>query len=256
MASVTFPQKLDFLPDALVSTSFRPTYSVLQTRAKSLSINLTKGLMTVSCGLRDRTRPRPILWKGRVLSSEAIQTVQSLKRAKKSGADKLNRIYRQQLSRLVKTDLFAVLAELQQQNECELAIQVFEFARKEAWYRPDTCLYAEMIMTVARNGLIEKAEQLFAQLGEEGLEPDTRVCTELLGGYVKIGLLDKAIQIYEMMKMQSHSNPNELTFIILLKALEKSKQRNLIDLVKKDALVFLKEPRNVLDRFVNEPAEK
>lgn len=87
----------------------------------------------VRCGLRD-AGPRGQLWRSRVLSSEAIQAVQALKLAKSStpssslsqppSSRKLEDVFDRRIGRLLKADMLAVLAELQRQNEWELALQV------------------------------------------------------------------------------------------------------------------------------------
>lgn len=64
------------------------------------------------------------MWRTRVLSTEAIQAVQSLKLAQNSSS-KLEQVFSSKLSRLLKADLLDTLAELQRQNELDLALKVF-----------------------------------------------------------------------------------------------------------------------------------
>ncbi|KAI6699122.1 hypothetical protein NL676_019241 [Syzygium grande] len=73
----------------------------------------------VTCGLRNSTR-RP-LWRSDVLSTEAIQAVQSLKLAK--SRPRLNRVLGTTLARLLKSDLLNVCAELKRQDEVDLALK-------------------------------------------------------------------------------------------------------------------------------------
>lgn len=215
------------------------------------SRNRLMPLKHVVCGLRDNNRPRKPLWRGRIMTTEAIQAVQALKRANKYSQDKVDHVCITRVSRLLKDDLLAALSELQRQNEYELAIKIFDLVRKEVWYKPDIYLYADMIMLMARNKLIDKAEELFSLLKEEGLDPDTRVCTELLGGYTCAGMIEKAMEIYEMMKVQSGCKPNELTFTILLNSLERVEERVLANVVRKDAFEYLDDPTKVLNNVAN-----
>lgn len=76
----------------------------------------------VVCGLRKEGLRKP-LWRSRVLTGEAIQAVQSLKLAK-SNPSKLEEVFDGRLSRLLKADLLDTLAELQRQNEVDLALKV------------------------------------------------------------------------------------------------------------------------------------
>lgn len=77
----------------------------------------------ITCGLRGGTK-KP-LWKSRVLSTEAIQAVHSLKLANSNS--KLHHVISTRLSRLLKADLLDTLAELQRQNEFHLALKVPSF---------------------------------------------------------------------------------------------------------------------------------
>lgn len=57
-----------------------------------------------------------------MLSTEAIQVVQSLKLAKSS--IKLEEVFSSRVSRLLKSDLLDTLAELQRQGELDLTLKV------------------------------------------------------------------------------------------------------------------------------------
>lgn len=65
------------------------------------------------------------MWKSRVLSTEAIQAVHSLKLANSNS--KLHHVLSTRLSRLLKADLLDTLAELQRQNEFQLALKDLGF---------------------------------------------------------------------------------------------------------------------------------
>lgn len=68
------------------------------------------------------------------MSTEAIQAVQALKLAKSSqskdpssssfSSSRLAEVFRNRIGRLLNGDLVAVLAELQRQNEWEIALKV------------------------------------------------------------------------------------------------------------------------------------
>ncbi|KZV18497.1 pentatricopeptide repeat-containing protein-like [Dorcoceras hygrometricum] len=171
----------------------------------------------IVCGLRNG--PRKPLWRKHVLSTEAIQAVQSLKLAQ--DCSKLEHVFNTKVCRLLKDDLLDTLAELQRQNELDLALQVFNFVRKEVWYAPDLSLFNQMIRILGKNKMIDMAERLFADLRNEGLEPDTRTFTEMIGAYFKVEQVNKAMDAYELMKA-SGCNPDKLTFTILIRNLEKA----------------------------------
>ncbi|XP_052207455.1 pentatricopeptide repeat-containing protein At1g62350-like [Diospyros lotus] len=203
----------------------------------------------VRCGLRNA--PRKPMWKKRVLSTEAIQAVQSLKLAKAKPSGKLDEVFRNRLSRLLKADLLDALAELQRQNEVDLALKVFEFVRKEVWYQPDLSLFCDVILMLGKNKQIEEAEEFFSELKKEGLEPNTRAFAEMIGAYFKVDMIQKAIEMYELMKI-SGCAPDKLTLTILIRNLEKSGEEELAASVKKECADYMDSP----ERFLKEVERK
>ncbi|KAJ9701647.1 hypothetical protein PVL29_006842 [Vitis rotundifolia] len=198
----------------------------------------------IACGLRGG--PRKPLWRSRVLSTEAIQAVQSLKLAKSS--IKLEEVFSSRVSRLLKSDLLDTLAELQRQGELDLTLKVFEFIRKEVWYKPDLSLYSDMIMMLGKRKLIEMAEGLFSELKKEGLEPDTRVYTEMIGAYLQVGMTEKAMEMYGLMKA-SGCVPDKLTLTILIRNLENAGEEELAAGVKKECEEYVDYPKKFLEEI-------
>ncbi|OMO87959.1 hypothetical protein CCACVL1_08637 [Corchorus capsularis] len=199
---------------------------------------------TVTCGLRGGNR-KP-LWRSRVLSTEAIQAVHSLKLANSNS--RLHHVFSNRLSRLLKADLLDTLAELQRQNEFHLALKVFEFVRKEVWYKPDMSLYCDMIQLLGKNRMTEMAEQLFTQLHKEGLKPDTRAFTEMIAAYLQASMIDKAMETYEALKA-SGCSPDNLTFTILIRSLGSAGKEELVSVLKKDCSEYLEYPERFLEQL-------
>jgi pentatricopeptide repeat protein len=124
---------------------------------------------------------------------------------------------------------------------------VFEFVRKEVWYKPDILLYHAMIQMVGRNKMVEMAEEFFGKLEkEEGLKPDTRAFTEMIGAYLQVGMIDKAMETYERMKA-SGCDPDKLTFRILIRNLEDAGKEELVDRIKKECGDYMDYPKKFLE---------
>ncbi|OMO71109.1 hypothetical protein COLO4_28387 [Corchorus olitorius] len=168
---------------------------------------------TVTCGLRGGSK-KP-LWRSRVLSTEAIQAVHSLKLANSNS--RLHHVFSNRLSRLLKADLLDTLAELQRQNEFHLALKL-----------------------LGKNRMTEMAEQLFTQLQKEGLKPDTRAFTEMIAAYLQASMIDKAMETYEALKA-SGCSPDKLTFTILIRSLESAGKEELVAVLKKDCSEYLEQ---------------
>lgn len=79
------------------------------------------GMMSIT--MRDRSKNRKPLQRGRNLSIEAIQAVQALKRAVSSEV-LLEQVFDTKFRRLLKFDMITVLRELLRQNQCLLALKV------------------------------------------------------------------------------------------------------------------------------------
>ncbi|OIS98354.1 PREDICTED: pentatricopeptide repeat-containing protein At3g46870-like [Nicotiana attenuata] len=203
--------------------------------------NLSMRKQKTSCSLRNGAR-KP-MWRSRVLSTESIQAVQSLKLAK--SPEKMEEVLKMKLSRLLKADVLDTLTELQRQNEVHLALQVFNFVRNEEWYVPDLSVFNSMIMMLGKNKLIGMAEQLFVDLMKEGLQPDSRTYTEFIGAYFRVDLVEKAMEMYELMK-KSGFLPDKLTMSILIRSLQKAEEKELVARVKKECADYIDYPEKFL----------
>lgn len=128
---------------------------------------------------------------------------------------------------------------------------MFDFVRKEEWYRPDLSLYCGMILVLGKNKSIGIAEELFSELQKEGLKPDTRAYTEMIGAFLQVGMVEKAMETYRLMK-ESGCEPDKLTLTILIRNLEKAGEEELVSSVMKDCVKYVDFP----DRFINEVKKK
>ncbi|KAI3446359.1 hypothetical protein Pfo_003024 [Paulownia fortunei] len=189
----------------------------------------------VSIMMRDRSKNRKALQKGRNLSIEAIQTVQALKRAAKLSEVSLDQVFDNKFRRLLKFDMIAVLRELLRQNQCLLALKVFEDVRKEDWYRPQLLLYAEMVTVLGSNGLLEKVELLIMELKAESIvNPDLEGFNALLESLMNLNLTGLAVECFYLMKSLS-CDPDRLSFKILIDGLKSNSELNLLAVIRQDA---------------------
>ncbi|KAL2650294.1 hypothetical protein R1flu_018422 [Riccia fluitans] len=166
-----------------------------------LSLSRCEVWVPVRCmgSSKAKEEPRGSLWRTRsVISKETVQAVHDLRRSKDSPED-LKRTFQNRISRLLKMDLLATLAELQRQNELSLALKVFDVVRKEIWYKPDKFLYRQMMDALGRNRMIPELEQKFQELQEEGIVPDVVIYRELVGAYVRSHMLDRALEVHKKM---------------------------------------------------------
>ncbi|XP_052191823.1 protein THYLAKOID ASSEMBLY 8, chloroplastic-like [Diospyros lotus] len=186
--------------------------------------------------MRDRSKNRKPLQRGRSLSTEAIHAIQALKRAHHHHhAPLLHRAFASNFKRLLKSDMMAVLRELLRQNQCLLALQVFEHVRKEYWYKPQVSLYAEIISVLGSNGLYESIVVVFEELKmENGLDPDREALNALLESLMSFNNPRLAMECFYLMKLLG-CEPDKSSFRILINGLESKGETGLSAVVRHEA---------------------
>ncbi|CAI9277433.1 unnamed protein product [Lactuca saligna] len=132
---------------------------------------------TITCGLRKplRTRRR----SDGVLSTEAIQAVQSLKLAARNPS-KLDQVFESKLTRLLKDDLLDTFAELQRQQHLDLALKV-------SGLKPNTRVYTELIGAYLKVEMIEKAMEAYKLMKASGCVPDELTLTIMIRNFESAG---------------------------------------------------------------------
>ncbi|CAM8904472.1 unnamed protein product [Rhodiola kirilowii] len=178
----------------------------------------SNGGMRIS--MRDRSKKRKPLQRGRNLSIEAIQAVQALKRVKRDDG-LLQRAIDSRFRRLLKFDMVAVLREFLRQNECDLALKVFEDIRREFWYKPHVLLFADMIAVFATNELLDEVQFLYSCLKVDShrIEAGIVEFNFLLGALVGSKVNGLAVDCFYLMK-ELGCEPDRSSFRILINGLE------------------------------------
>ncbi|XP_059427767.1 protein THYLAKOID ASSEMBLY 8, chloroplastic [Corylus avellana] len=192
----------------------------------------------IRCGPRSNRGP---LMKGRILSIEAINAIQAVKRAQKSSDDptQLPALLSKTLNRLIKSDLLATLRELLRQDQCALALHAFSAFRSE--YQPDLSLYADVASALARNGMVEDMDRLIRDLeeGDSGggiIQCDDKGLIRLVKAVIGAGRRESTVRIYRMMKRSgwgSSIEADEYVVRVLSKGLRSVGEEGLGDEVKR-----------------------
>ncbi|EEF48000.1 pentatricopeptide repeat-containing protein At1g62350 [Ricinus communis] len=207
---------------------------------KSSRIKRRRRRMVMVVNAKGKEDNRKQLQKGRNLSIESIQAVQSLKRAYYfSTNSNLDSVFRSKFSRLLKLDMLSVLRELLRQNHCLLALKVFKDIRKEYWYKPQVSLYDDMIKAMASNGYFEQVELLCIYLKTETnlIEPETDAFNALFTTLITFNLSGFAMEFYGLMKAVK-CEPDRLTFRILINGLESMGESSASAILRQDAHKF------------------
>ncbi|KAK7308721.1 hypothetical protein VNO77_42347 [Canavalia gladiata] len=162
--------------------------------------------------------PSLSIWRRKKeMGKESLIVAKELKRLQ-SDPVRLDRFIRSSVSRLLKSDLVAVLAEFQRQNQIFLSMKLYDIVRKEIWYRPDMFFYRDMLMMLARNRRVEEAKRVWDDLKLEGVLFDQHTFGDIIRAFLDSGLSSEAMDIYEEMR-QSPEPPLSLPFRVILKGL-------------------------------------
>lgn len=183
----------------------------------------------IHCGPRSNRGP---LLKGRVLSIEAIQAIQALKRAHRVDPAKLDDAYLSKtLSRLLKADLVASFNELLRQDQSQIAVKVFSAIQSE--YNAELSLYADLISSLARRGFTAEIDELVRDLERKGsIQADDKGLVRLVKALIEAERVEYVVRIYGLMKRSGWGSTflvDEYVAKVLSKGLRRMGERSLAD---------------------------
>ncbi|GAA0185735.1 hypothetical protein Leryth_012356 [Lithospermum erythrorhizon] len=151
------------------------------------------------------------------ISKEGLTVAKELKRLERDPI-RFERYMKSNVSRLLKSDLVAVLTEFQRQNLVHLCIKIYGVVRKEIWYRPDMFFYRDMLIMLSRNKKVDEAKRVWEDLRGEGILFDQHTFGDLVRAFLDNGLPKEAMDIYEEMRC-SPDIPLSLPYRVILKGL-------------------------------------
>ncbi|KAK4760534.1 hypothetical protein SAY87_005427 [Trapa incisa] len=162
--------------------------------------------------------PSLSIWRRKKeMGKEGLIVAKELKRLQKNPV-RLDRFIKSNISRLLKSDLVSVVAELQRQDQVFLCMKLYDVVRKEIWYRPDMFFYRDMLMTLARNKSVDETKRVWEDLKSEGVLFDQHTFGDIVRAFSDGGLPSEAMEIYDEMR-RSPDPPLSLPFRVILKGL-------------------------------------
>ncbi|KAJ4815015.1 Pentatricopeptide repeat-containing protein [Rhynchospora pubera] len=187
--------------------------------------HVTPRRIQITCGAGARGN-RPPLHCGRVLSSESILAIQSLKRLSLS-TNPDRPFPTSTFSRLLKPDLVAIISELNRQKQPHLALMVFSFLRTDPSYKTDLSLYAALISSFGESRSEDagmKVDELVSDLLKEksdGFKQEERMkVTRVVRALVKARRGEAVKRVYQEMK-RCGFEADEYLFRVLVRGLER-----------------------------------
>ncbi|KAF3452293.1 hypothetical protein FNV43_RR02726 [Rhamnella rubrinervis] len=207
-----------FFFDPSATHSFpRSTCSALEQQLQRQQQNQKQPLCR-RYSLGSASSPSLSIWRRKKeIGKEGLIVAKELKRLS-SHPLRLDRFIRSHVSRLLKSDLVAVLAELQRQNQVFLCMKLYDVVRKEIWYRPDMFFYRDMLMMLARNKKVDESKRVWEDLKREEVLFDQHTFGDIIRAYLDSGLTPEAMEIYDEMR-RSPDPPISLPYRVILKGL-------------------------------------
>ncbi|KAK8946538.1 Pentatricopeptide repeat-containing protein [Platanthera zijinensis] len=145
------------------------------------------------------SRPSLSIWRRKKeMGKEGLFVIHQLKRLR--SGPQFDQFMRTHVTRLLRTDLLAVLAELLRQDNISLSMKVYEAVRKEIWYHPDMFFYRDMLMMLARNKGEEETRRVWADLRSEAVRFDQHTYGDIVRAFTDGGLPHLAMEIYGEMR--------------------------------------------------------
>ncbi|KAI5679721.1 hypothetical protein M9H77_00948 [Catharanthus roseus] len=162
--------------------------------------------------------PSLSIWRRKKeIGKEGLIVAKELKRLQGDPL-RFERFMKSHVSRLLKSDLVAVLAEFQRQDLVFLSMKLYDVVRKEIWYRPDMFFYRDMLMMLARNKRVDEAKRVWEDLKNEQVLFDQHTFGDLVRAFLDSRLPAEAMDIYEEMR-RSPEPPLSLPYRVMLKGL-------------------------------------
>ncbi|XP_075106466.1 pentatricopeptide repeat-containing protein At1g62350-like [Nicotiana tabacum] len=182
------------------------------------SSNSSFGIRQIITGSSSSSSPSVSIWRRKKeMGKEGLMVAKELKRLQ-SNPIRFERFIKSHVSRLLKSDLVAVLAEFQRQDLVSLSMRLYEVVRKEIWYRPDMFFFRDMLFMLARNKSVDEAKKVWDDLKKEGVLFDQHTFGDLVRAFLDGGLPSEAMHIYDEMR-RSPDPPMSLPYRVILKGL-------------------------------------
>ncbi|RZC48743.1 hypothetical protein C5167_017168 [Papaver somniferum] len=142
------------------------------------------------------------------------------------------------------------LADRMHKKLWDEALQVFEMLKEQPFYHPKEGTYMKLLVLLGKSGQPSRAQKLFDEMLEEGLDPTAELYTALLTAYSRSNLLEKAFAVLEEMKGLPLCQPDVYTYSTLIKACIDASRFELVDRLYEEMAERLITPNTVTQNIV------
>ncbi|CAI5954678.1 unnamed protein product, partial [Closterium sp. NIES-64] len=117
-------------------------------------------------------------------------------------------------------DFALIFKEFAQRGDWIRAMRLFKYMQRQQWCAPNEYIYTIMIGIMGREGMLDRAQELFEEMPEHGVEWNVYSFTALINAYGRNGMYERSLDLLARMKREGVA-ANSITYNTVLHACAK-----------------------------------
>ncbi|CAI6004640.1 unnamed protein product [Closterium sp. NIES-64] len=122
--------------------------------------------------------------------------------------------------KLALPDFALIFKEFAQRGDWIRAMRLFKYMQRQQWCAPNEYIYTIMIGIMGREGMLDRAQELFEEMPEHGVEWNVYSFTALINAYGRNGMYERSLDLLARMKREGVA-ANSITYNTVLHACAK-----------------------------------
>jgi len=123
-------------------------------------------------------------------------------------------------SKLSMHDFSLIFREFAQRGDWQKALRLFKYMQRHQWCKPKEHVYTIMIGIMGREGMLDKASELFEEMPSNDVEWNVYSFTALINAYGRNGQYEASLHLLARMKRE-RVTPNLITYNTVINACAK-----------------------------------
>ncbi|KAG9456747.1 hypothetical protein H6P81_001255 [Aristolochia fimbriata] len=120
-------------------------------------------------------------------------------------------------NKLSLSDFAIVFKEFALRGDWQRTLRLFKYMQRQVWCKPNDHIYTIVINLLGRQGLLDKAQEVFDEMPQQGVSRTVLTFTALINAYGRNGNYETSLELLDRMK-QERIPPTVLTYNTVLAA--------------------------------------
>ncbi|CAK9158130.1 unnamed protein product [Ilex paraguariensis] len=120
-------------------------------------------------------------------------------------------------NKLSLNDFALVFKEFAHRGDWQRSLRLFKYMQRQIWCKPNEHIYTIMIGVLGREGLLDKAYEIFDEMPSHGVPRSVFSFTSIINAYGRNGQFETALELLERMKKEK-VQPSILTYNTVINA--------------------------------------